>query len=106
MSTIVFDMTLLQERKRQAAVDHLVEAALSALKEHGLDVTVDEIVTDQDVCRRWWRIVAGIGVEQKHADIIGHQCVASDLESHIVSAGSIDRRTVASHGTAEDQDAA
>ncbi len=52
MSTIVFDMTLLQERKRQAAVDHLVEAALSALKEHGLDVTVDEIATSAGVSRR------------------------------------------------------
>jgi AcrR family transcriptional regulator len=45
-------MTALQERKRQAAVDHLVAAALSALMEHGLDVTVEEIASSAGVSRR------------------------------------------------------
>jgi AcrR family transcriptional regulator len=45
-------MTALQERKRQAAVDHLVASALGALIEHGPNVTVEEIAHMAGVSRR------------------------------------------------------
>ena len=42
----------LQERKRQATIEHLARAALRGLTEHGVDVTVDEIAHLAGVSRR------------------------------------------------------
>ncbi len=45
-------MTTLQERKRQATADHLMQAALRGLMQHGLDITVEEIARIGGVSRR------------------------------------------------------
>ncbi|MET8982667.1 TetR/AcrR family transcriptional regulator [Streptomyces sp. NPDC004539] len=45
-------MTGLAEMKRSATVEHITQAALRGLTEHGLDVTVDEIATIAGVSRR------------------------------------------------------
>ncbi len=45
-------VTALQERKRQATVDHLMQAALCGVMQHGLDVTVEEIARIGGVSRR------------------------------------------------------
>ncbi|MER6562044.1 TetR/AcrR family transcriptional regulator [Streptomyces sp. NPDC001027] len=45
-------MTELAEMKRSATVEHIAQAGLRGLTEHGLDVTVDEIATIAGVSRR------------------------------------------------------
>jgi AcrR family transcriptional regulator len=45
-------MSSLQQRKREAAAEHLVQAAVQGLLRHGLDVTVDQIALLAGVSRR------------------------------------------------------
>jgi AcrR family transcriptional regulator len=45
-------MSSLQQRKREAAAEHLVQAAMQGLLQYGLDVTVDQIASLAGVSRR------------------------------------------------------
>jgi AcrR family transcriptional regulator len=45
-------MSSLQQRKREATAEYLVQAALQGLLQHGLDVTVDQIASLAGVSRR------------------------------------------------------
>lgn len=51
-SDMTSGVTGLQDKKRQATVDHLVQAALAGMVERGLDVTVEEVARIAGVSRR------------------------------------------------------